>query len=393
MKNLKIILFIILLLPFTWIRAHGLSQPFLLKTSDGTTVITGVVETPSTCIRHRCPTILMVGGTGLFDRDYDFGNSNTNDDLLFKKLASRINNQNIVVVRYDYRGVKCSKRTAPKCKSCQSATEIYKSYYSYCVDPNVRAKVTPYTIRDDIITVYNFTRNHENIDPTRFAIMAHSEGTLHVAKLVSDKKISPTAMIMLGMMAESPKEIIHWQSVDRNVDSIFKYDTNNNGLIELNERSRYCSGKEILSDRCNEFLPQIDMLDRAVITSSVEQNFKKAVEPVLNTPDSEPFPNSVMPMASFAWWKMFYMDNIRPIDELYEYDGKISFNNGDLDSQTPGLREIPIVLENQLKFKRAPHVNLFHGVGHGFGNHGTFGPMTEKSIQQILKEIEWLFQP
>jgi hypothetical protein len=393
MKNSQAYIFAILLLCCTCATAQTLSRPFSIKTSDGITAITGVVEIPTSCEGQKCPAILMVGGTGLFDKDYDFGNSNTNDDFLFKKLASRINKKNIVTIRYDYRGVKCSMKTAPPCDSCKSELEIYISYYQHCVDPLVRAKVTPETIRDDIVRVYEYARNQENIDQNQFAILAHSEGTLHTSRLIANKRISPTAMIMLGMMAESPKEIIHWQSVDRNVDSIFKYDTNHNGVIELNERKQYCTGNEVMSERCDEIIPTRDKLDRATVVSSVEQAYLKAVDMVLMTPDSAPFPGSAMPMASMAWWKMFYTDNLRPLNELSGYQGKISFNNGDIDTQTPGIRELPIVFENKSKFKQTPHINLLYGVGHGFGKNGTVGPMTENSIQQILEEIEWLFQP
>ncbi|MGZ3768517.1 MAG: hypothetical protein ACXVCP_19875 [Bdellovibrio sp.] len=373
------------------IESNGSVQSFSLKTKDSSALINGEVDIPASCENRKCPAILMVGGTGLFDRDYDFGNSNTDNDLLFKKLSERINDKGIIVIRYDYRGVKCSIKTAPKCTTCQTSADYFKSYYNNCIDPTVRSKVTPETIRQDIITVYDFIKSLSYV--SQITVLAHSEGTIHVARLIHDRDIVPNSLLMLGMVAESPIGVIHWQMVDRTVDSIFKFDRNKNGLIDKDERQLYCSENKLTQDQCDQIIPSVELLDRATITLNIENGYQVGLKVILTTPDSTPFLNPQAPMASFAWWKMWFTDTNNSVDELLGYEGKISFNNGNIDTQTPGLREVPMIQAKAKHFIVLPHINLFHGVGHGFGNDGLYGPMTEQSIMHILVEIDWLVEP
>lgn len=61
------------------------SREFSVPSADGTR-ITGTVDFPA---REPKAVVVMVAGTGLFDRDVRFGRSNTPRDLLFKDLAVR----------------------------------------------------------------------------------------------------------------------------------------------------------------------------------------------------------------------------------------------------------------------------------------------------------------
>ncbi|HYG65299.1 MAG TPA: hypothetical protein VEL74_22145 [Thermoanaerobaculia bacterium] len=50
--------------------------------------------------------VILVGGTGLRDRDESIGKSGTARDLVFADLARRMNKRGVAAVRYDKRGIR-----------------------------------------------------------------------------------------------------------------------------------------------------------------------------------------------------------------------------------------------------------------------------------------------
>ncbi len=63
----------------------------------------------------------------------------------------------------------------------------------------VRLKVDPETIRSDIVTVYRHAVRHPRLDRRRLVVFAHSEGVIHASRLLSERKISATAVVLMGM--------------------------------------------------------------------------------------------------------------------------------------------------------------------------------------------------
>jgi hypothetical protein len=370
---------------------------FSIKTSDSITSIQGQIDLPTAVVgsTSKPPVVVMVGGTGLFDRDYLWGISGTERDLLFKEFAKSLNQMGIAAARYDYRGVKCNIISMPACPDCKTEVQRLAYFRKTCFDEEIRKSVTPITTQQDALEVYKYVQSYEGIDPSKIVVLAHSEGTIHVSRLVGQKAIAPHALLMLGAVAESPQSIIHWQAVDREVEDMFaKFDLNSGGTVTNAEIDTVCENSPGDAEKCKEDW-------RSSSGNWTKQSFREHCERVNYAPakaealqhaDHDPYVDSGIVMASYAWWKMWFTDNRTTLPDLFGFPGKISFNNGEIDSQTPGERELGLVEENRAQFKAAIRANLYRGVGHGFGEHPTFGPVNEHSWKKILEELNWLLE-
>jgi hypothetical protein len=96
---------LIALLTGVAVLAHGNFEknlPFSVVSADGT-VVNGQLDLPK---KTPIANVVMVHGTGFFDRDVAFGTSNGPSDKIFLTLSHALINRQIAVVRYDRRGVK-----------------------------------------------------------------------------------------------------------------------------------------------------------------------------------------------------------------------------------------------------------------------------------------------
>lgn len=367
-------------------------ENFSIKSADGTK-INGQIDFSKLSKSGNSPILIFVGGTGLFDRDYDFGDSQTKKDLLFKELYPLINAIGVTTVRFDYRGVRCNMKTAPACKNCKNLKDKYQNYLKSCVNNNVRLGVTPENIRDDIVAVYNYVVQKRNVDKNNILILAHSEGTIHISNLVGTSRIKPSALLMLGMVSESPKAVIYRQMVDRNVNYLATFDHDEDKIVNSRELLDFCKKGGINNlNECKKKgnFPKKSSFTLKELRSFYENQYRKYALEAVNKPDSAPYPNEKNTMASYRWWKMWFTDTFPPIDHLKSFNGKISFNNGDIDSQTPGKVQLGIIKKIRADFNSNIHINIYPGIGHGFGNNPMVGPIRPDVAQTLVKEIDWL---
>src|SRR5262245_12511557 len=178
------------------------SVSFTIPTEDPKGPLHGQADLPSgtRCEQGgiRYPAVVLVPGTGMFDRDVEFGNSGSPADKIFKALSERVTAQGVIAIRFDYRGID----------------------YGKGLDVEVRRRVTPESTREDIRRVFAHTRQIPCVDPDRVAVFAHSEGTIHVARLVGEGRIVPNGLVFLGMVATSPRDIVRWQTVERTLERV-----------------------------------------------------------------------------------------------------------------------------------------------------------------------------
>ena len=209
---------------------------FSLPTKDGLSTLTGEIDFPDQA--QIAPLVIMVPGTGLFDRDVLFGHSGTDRDFVFKDLSKSLNAVGVATLRFDYRGVHCNSRVNPP--------------RTDCVDNNIRKTVTPENIEDDILQLYSYGSHFSGIDSAKVGIFAHSEGTLHIARLVGSQRINPKTITFMGMLAESPIGIIHYQMVDRQVDMLFAADADHDGILTNQEIQTACDESHVSQEICNK---------------------------------------------------------------------------------------------------------------------------------------------
>jgi hypothetical protein len=327
-------------------RASAATLPFSIPTEDGATSLTGEVDLPiglSKCAEKgtQVPAVVMVPGTGQFDRDVDFGTSGTDKDLLFKQLAEALTAHGIAVVRQDYRGVHCNGHSMKK-KS--------ENVFDACIEKKVRKNVSPEQMRSDFFQVYDHAANLPCIERSQITVFGHSEASFHVAHLVQQKKISPRALVFMGMVAESPKSLVHWQAVERTVGKLMRE-----------------NGSQ----------------DRQALTEKYEKEYADTVAREMAQPDEKVHAD----FWSYKWWKMWWSDETRVVDQLKDYPGEIVAHLADEDTSVSGPRQQEILRAETPKFKIPPKIVMHSGKGHSLGSDGLRGPISPDSFKLVVDDI------
>lgn len=365
-----------LLLSVFLVQLIGLSSlagPFQVPSQDGLSQISGQIDIPN-CNQAMYPAVFMVGGTGFFSRNVFFGRSRTSRDFVFADLAQRFTAACIAVVRFDFRGVTCDLTD--------------KSKLQTCVDQNLRTSVTDETILDDIQAVYNFAISSKSIDPSRFFMLGHSEGSLNIARLIARKSIHPAGILFFGGITESAKSILHWQIVDRAVEWSFEMDSNSDGTLTNAEiKSNFSKSK------FNGSIP-IDMLinptgswNKTSLVDFFEKTYQSITDDTLAKSDLEPYQIGGVIFSAYKWWKRWFEDDISALENLRDFYGPIKYHNGDIDSQAPGLREKAILDSSQIKMRSTPVFQIHPGKGHGLGSDPLYGPIDESIADEIVSDI------
>lgn len=375
MKTLKffgLLASLLLVSEFTFAKAY----PFSFKSKDGLAELSGEIDTPDTGTRPF-PLVVMVPGTGLFDRDVLFGHSGTDRDFIFKDLSQALNAAGVATLRFDLRGVQCNSRVNPP--------------RTDCVDNDIRKSVTPETIRADILDMYHYGVYFPDIDASKVSIFAHSEGTIHVSRLIGQKQIAPHSLIFMGFVAESPLSILHWQFVDRQVDMVFKAAKINSDILTNDEIDAFCAANNTDAASCAPLKSPIGYWTRDSLTAQIEKNYQEIKRDALTTPEAQAWPRQAKPgdrvQASYRWWKMWFTDNRNDVDDIAGFKGRVFMHNGDIDSQTPGLREFQFMQNSITSFSINPVLNLHTGKGHGLGADPLFGPIDPSLRDQMVDEF------
>lgn len=369
----------------------SLIEVFALPTTDGVTTINGEIDYPDGAT-EAVAAVLMVPGTGLFDRDGLWGHSGADADFVFRDLAAELNALGIAAVRYDYRGVKCNMRTMPVCGDCQTAADKVQHFYEQCLDSSVRATVTPENVRSDIAQVFAHARTQAKIDADRVAIFGHSEGSLNTAHAVADGQISPSGLVYMGFLAESPTGIVRWQMTDRYL-RILSWDADRDGSLTNAEiRVGYVADPyfSILGVPMDAFLAPSGAWTEATLRATIDDTYNDVRVQALETDDSSPYKLDDLGhvFASQRWWKQFFNDDVSVAALLTAFDGPIFAHNGTGDSQTPADREFAFVTGLSGAYRHAPVLRTYAGKGHGLSDHPLYGPIDPDIKVHILRDLE-----
>ena len=345
--------------------AQTASREFSVTSADGT-AINGQVDAPENARRGA---VILVAGTGLFDRDARFGRSGTPRDLLFADLAQRINARGLAAVRYDRRGVRHNVPVAEM------------------LDTTVSGTSTTTSQREDLAAIYDWTRSRGGAGARCVVFLAHSEGLLHVARLAESGAREPRAVIAIGGLLESPLSVIRWQMSGRDAYSLQRMDSDGDGRVtnaevEANLHNTPSSFADVLApflqadgEWSTEEIAQV----AAIQTTLYDQQRDAA----LAQDDNAPYPNAATPMARYSWWKSWFTDDISAASQLARWRAPMIFHYGDKDSQTNHERQRAAA--GDLFGNRASFV-IHAGRGHSLGEHALWGPLDEALAEQIATE-------
>ncbi len=349
---------------------------FSLPTADGIYELKGQIDFPDQ-VQNNVPLVVMIPGTGLFERDGFIGQSGTDRDFIFKELSKALNAKGIATLRFDYRGVYCNSRMNPDT--------------SVCVDNAIRQTVTPENMRSDFTQLFNYGSQVAGIDRTKISVFAHSEGTLHVSRLIGAKLINPKFVTFMGMVAESPKSILFFQMVERQVDEMFGVDANHDGTLTNQEVQSACDSYHIPQESCDHLKSPTGSWTRESLAAPYTVAYLQSYDDAIRAEDSAPYipvPVKKTVQASYRWWKMWFQDDRNAMDDLMEYKGKIFAHNGTIDSQTPGIREFNMVISKKAQFFSFPELTLYPGKGHTLGSDPLYGPIDSDIQVGIVNQID-----
>ena len=370
---------------------------FEIPTIDRKTTLTGQIDFPSSKTNSSIyPLAVLVPGTGIFDRDADFGISGTKDDFIFQSLSKRLNAAGFAVLRYDYRGISCNMKTVTPCESCEDPKAIRKHFADNCIDNSVRATVTPQNIRDDIESIFQYGANHPSINRDSIVAFGHSEGSLNLSHLIHQNRIFPKGLIFMGGLAESPASVIRWQMTDRVFTEMFSFDKNQDGFLTNDEIRKGHSTSFLKAIPIKDLFSKRGKWTKFELKNKFEEDYEKTKLDAIKQPDSKPFPGGMITQASYKWWKMFFTDWRNVIENLSKFEGPIHYHNGNNDSQTNFERQSRLIKSVEHQFNVKPKVFKHQGRGHSLSHDAIFGPIPKDSLDMLVnsfREIIAIKQP
>jgi hypothetical protein len=313
-------------------------------------------------------TVIFVAGTGVLDRDADFGLSSTPRDLVFKDLAGRMTARGVATVRYDVRGFRSGKPPT--------------------LDRALLGGRTTANMRGDLGAIYEWARSAAGLGATCVGFFAHSEGMLHVARLASQGAPPPALVIGMGAAMDSPVNTVRWQMTTRDAYSLALMDTNGDGMTTNDElRANIARTPSAVHGVVEPYIhpsgawkpEDIEML-RAT-QSTIYAQFKSEV---LAHADDAPYPNAYKATASYEWWKSWFRDDRSTAEQLAAWGAEIVLHYGDKDSQTPVEVQTAAAKAHLPLDKLKVHVHRDRG--HTLGGDVLFGPIDAAIADAIADE-------
>ena len=210
----------------------------------------------------------------------------------------------------------------------------------------------------------------------------------------------PRGVIIVGSSAESPVALVHWSMVDRYAEHLMSWDSDGNGLVtQADVDSHYPRDPFFLAVNIKpeSLSPSGKGWTLELARDHFEKIYEKTKAETLAKPDDAPFPDEtdgcLTVAASNAWWRQWFEDTKPMIDHFTEYQGHVSFHFGEIDSQSPGPREMAFA-EGRIKeglFLKAPSLTLHKGRGHSLRTgEPAAGPMDAEAKADLLIEIRTL---
>lgn len=339
-------------------------REFSLKSKDGTTIY-GVSEKP---YRSNNVVVIMVSGTGVFDRDLRFGNSGTERDAIFRVLSKRFLEENVSTVRFDRRGVRYVNGANP------------------ILFPKDLASSTVETQAADLSEVYNWTIAEYSKTRSCVVFLGHSEGFRTIAELAASGAQAPKLIVGISPPMRSPKAIMHWQMAERGVHFLKMMDLNRDGIISKSEiKLSWKDTPASALPNFGEHIPNFDLHSNDILRiSKIQERFylrQKLLAEQMNK--DTPFPNEISPQYNSNWWKSWFNDDTPISKKASLWKSKYHLFYGERDSQIDVSKE----MEHAKLYLDNLEVKLVKNIGHSLGSDSLLGPISDDSISEIINSV------
>lgn len=115
-------------------------------------------------------------------------------------IGRQVISEGYTFVAFNTRGV----RPIESCLPNKGKQPSFTDFEENCIDFSIRAKIRFHKIESDIQTVLSYFRTHPKWNGMKTAIIAVSEGGVHVNRLIRLNKINPNLLIEIGTPTSSP---------------------------------------------------------------------------------------------------------------------------------------------------------------------------------------------
>lgn len=356
-----------------WLAALAMLEPveetFSTPSADGYE-LQGEIDRPS---GNPIGAVVLIAGTGAFDRNVKLGRTGTPRDLLFKDLGQRIAARGLTAVRYDRRGV------------------VHDAPPAQTVDTEAIPGVTAENLSLDAEAVMAWTRSPAGLNARCVVVFAHSEGAVHLAGVARrGQQPAPDLIIGMGAPLESKVWGLKWQVVGRDADSLVMMDANGDGVITNEEvRANWQRTPSGVFGMLEPFLhPNGAWTAQDIQTLRTNQTaaYEQAKLAALSQSDDAPYPNAQTPAFSYGWWKSWFTDE-RPIAPMFAaWNTPMTLHYGSLDSQVREDHQrraaSDVLASDRVRF--VSHEDR----GHSLGAETLLGPIDEAIADQIAEEAE-----
>ena len=342
------------------------ARPFEVTSADGT-VVHGQADLPA---QPNGVAVVMVWGSGAFDRDVRLGRTGTDRDLLFKDIAARMNAHGVTAVRFDRRGIRHGETGMA------------------AIDGPVAVTATTEAVRDDLAAVYDWTRAEAGLGARCVVLFGHSEGMAHIGRLASAGAPAPDLVLGMGALMQSPVEVVRWQSTGRDAHSLALMDADGDGVTTNAEvEANWRSTPSAVFNRLDLLLAPDGAWtaeDLEAVRTAQTRLYEANREQSLAQADDAPYPSALTRFAPYQWWKSWFLDETPIAERLAAWDAPVRLHYGDKDSQT--------VAEHQAEAARAAlpaerlSVEIHAGRGHSLGEDVLMGPIDETLADRLAQE-------
>lgn len=352
---------------------------FEAETSDSSRV-RGQIDLPAGNPRVA---VVLVAGTGPFDRDVYLGASRSDRDLIFLDLARSLTEHGAAVARYDKRGVRYHKA------KLAAFADLPAPAGWWSPDPSESPERAPeYATADsgpaDLKAVYD--RISQRLPGVPIVILAHSEGMLHVAQAVERGDIAPAAIVGMGALMESPVSAFSWQRIERIPQSLASLDANGDTLISNDEvRAGFFSTPAAVFGQVEAFLapdgtwtPEDLAAMNVAWTRVYEQESSDALA---HNPEDLLMAGDVV-VATYGWWRIWFTDTT-PVATRLAGRMPVRLFYGAIDSQTPADRQQAAVAAAGLQAT----IDVLPGLGHTLGSDVFRGPLSSEARTKVVEAV------
>ncbi len=341
-------------------------RAFAVPSTDGV-VVHGQADRPDLA---RAGAVVMVAGTGPFDRDAVFSAPGEAAAPVFADLADRLNARGVAVVRYDKRGVRHGETGDRRIDRAEIVT------------------ATTEAMRDDLAAVYGWTRSEAGLGARCVVLFGHSEGMVHIGRLAASAAPAPVMVIGMGPILTDPARNFRWNLTERDSWSLKMMDADGDGITTNEEvRAGLANTPAAVNGVIEPYLaPDGGWTadDIAELDRRWEAAWPMFRDQALAMDDAAPWPGADQAAGSWQWWKSWYSDDTAVAANLARWDGPVIAHLGDRDSQT----HAPLQREAGERFLGARLTFVTHpDVGHSLGDHPTYGPMRPDLADGMADQI------